>query len=718
MFERRLRWFIVLMVVLTGVIVARLVEIQVVRAADYQGLADRQLTRPIQYLRAPRGAIRDRNGALLISDVPTYDVNVHYAVLSGEDSRYLEALARELRRSDIAPKDRPLAESVAELRTRVAGMWRKLVELTGVPEDSLRARAASIVRRTQAMRDFIRSRSPNVPSIREEALLHPLIDNVDDRTAVGVRLALEGDPWLRVVPSSHRVARAPDALMHVLGRLGAASPEQIEADSLAADELRALARDDLCGVSGVERLAELTLRGTRGRVVEDFDRHTIEHTPPQPGRDVYLTIDAQIQSRVYELLAEAVENSEHPAGGAAVVLDAETREIIALVSYPAYSQEQLEREGDRLAADTRRTPLRCRAVSNAYPPGSTCKVITLYGGLAEGVVGEHARIHCTGHFLPNDQGKFRCWIYNQYPGVTHDMRGYPDGLDASDALRNSCNIYFYTVGDRLGLERLCRWFNALGLGRTQGTGLIEETDGIVPTAEWLAAARPGSPQPQAADVWNYSIGQGEVCATPLQAANVIASLAEGEWRPVCLARDGSGRRVGPPEAPAVPLDERHLRVLREGLWRVVNERGGTAYAAKLDMDDYELCGKTGSAQAVPLVLNRRYFFEWPGGRRETVLATSEEEAALRFADVSPPPRLVGWRAQDRFPAWQEGDKLPAHAWFTGYTQPARTPRGARPRGSVYAISVIIEFGGSGGNVAGPVAKRIAELLLQAEPEWG
>lgn len=718
MFERRLRWFIVLMVILTGVIAARLVEIQVVRAADYQGLADRQLTRPIQYLRAPRGALRDRNGALLVSDVPTYDVNVHYAVLSGEDSRYLEALARELRRSGKAPADRPLSESVAELRSRVAQMWPKLAELTGVPQDALRARAAAIVRRTQAMRDYIRSRSPNVPSIKEEALLHPLIDSIDDRAAVRVRLELESDPWLRVVPSSRRVAHAPDALAHVLGRLGAASPEQIEFDPLADDELRALARDDLCGISGVERLAELTLRGTRGRVVEDFDRQTIEHTPPQPGRDVFLTIDAELQSRIYAVLGEAVENSEHPAGGAAVVLDAETRDVVALVSYPAYSQEQFERDADRLLSDTRRTPLRCRAVSNAYPPGSTCKVITLYGGLADGVVGEHARIHCTGHFLPNDPGKFRCWIYNQYPGVTHDMRGYPDGLNASDALRNSCNIYFFTVGDRLGLERLCRWFDAFGLGRTQGTGLIEEADGIVPDARWLAAARSAAPQPQAADVWNYSIGQGEVCATPLQSANVIASVAEGEWRPVRLARDGDGRRVGPQEPPATPLDERHLRVLREGLWRVVNERGGTAYAAKLGMDDYVLCGKTGSAQTVPLVLNRRYFFEWPGGRRESVLATSQEEASAHFAESSPPPKLVGWRAQDRFPSWQEGDKLPAHAWFIGYTQPARTPHGARPHGNVYALSVIIEFGGSGGNVAGPVAKRIAELLLQAEPEWG
>lgn len=718
MFERRLRWFVILIAALTAVIALRLVDIQVVRAAEYEALADRQLTQPTQYLRATRGAIRDRAGRVLAVDVPSFDVSVHYALLSGGEDRYLAAVARELRRRGEMRGDVPLSVTVEALRAEVARMWSSLAAWSGVSMAELRARAARIHEQVQRVKRVVQRSSPTVHTLREEEMLHPLLEDVPDELALRVREELEHRPWIRTVPSSHRVALGGAAFAHVLGRLGAASPEQIERDPLADDELRALTRHDLCGISGVERVAETTLRGTRGRIIESFDRQTIERLDPVPGEDVRLTIDAELQQFSLDALGAAVEKSPHPAGGAAVVLDVETRDVLALVSYPTYAPQRFHEDYEQLRSDTRRAPLRFRAVANDYPPGSTCKVITLYGGLADQVVSEHARIHCTGHFLPNDTGRFRCWIYNQYPGVTHDMRGLPEGLNASDALRNSCNIYFFTVGDRLGVDRLCRWFHAFGLGRTQGTGLIEEADGIAPDSAWLARHRPSEPRAQPADAWNYSIGQGEVSATPLQAANVIASVAAGQWCGVTLVRGADGRRIGPPPPVPVRLEERHLRILREGLWRVVNERGGTAYAARLESEQYVLCGKTGSAQAVPLVLNTRYVFEWPDGQRQEIVAISREDAERRWAGTDPRPKLVGWRAQERFPPWQPGEALPAHAWFIGYTQPAGTPRGAAPHGKVYAISVLIEFGGSGGNVAAPVAKKIAEYLLRSSPEWG
>jgi cell division protein FtsI/penicillin-binding protein 2 len=130
--------------------------------------------------------------------------------------------------------------------------------------------------------------------------------------------------------------------------------------------------------------------------------------------------------------------------------------------------------------------------------------------------------------------------------------------------------------------------------------------------------------------------------------------------------------------------------------------------------EYELCGKTGSAQTAPRVINTLYTCEWPDGRREQVVAISEDDALAAFGDDR--PKIVGHRANERYPALEQGDHLPAHAWFMGYTQPAATPRGAAPQGPVYAISVLIEFGGSGGRVAGPVAKAIAEYLLNARSE--
>jgi cell division protein FtsI/penicillin-binding protein 2 len=707
-FKKRLRWFIALMIAVALVIIARLVDIQVVRAEHYQTLADRILTRSPNYLTAPRGSILDRNGAVLVSDEPAFDIGVRYKVLTAllaeelpDATRdYLGAVAQELRKRGRYPADTPTGDIVKQLRAGFAPMLQRLSALTGVSEPELIERTRQVQRRVDSIKADVQRRSPTVREIEEETLCHALVAGADEEVALAAGIELEGEyPWLRVMPSSRRVAHDADALVHVLGRIGAASPQRIEADPLRDDELRSLRSGDSCGITGVERLAELTLRGTHGRIVEDFDRVPLERTLPVQGRDVCLTIDADLQRKVLARLKEAVDESENPSGGAAVVLDVATREVLALVSYPIYSYARFSDDYDKLRRDARWMPLRFRAVANQYPPGSTCKVIGLYGGLAEGVVGEHEQILCTGHFLPNRPDKFRCWIYNQY-GTTHGPQ------DADDAIRNSCNIYFFTVGDRLGVERLCAWFSRFGLGRAQGTGLIEESAGIVPSEEWLRETHGRGFR--AADAWNYAIGQGEVTATPLQAANVAATIAAGRWEPVHLLRDDDGAYIGGADEPPVELDERYARILRGGMWRVVNERGATAYAAKLDSGDYVMCGKTGSAQAMPRVLTRRYTCQWPDGRRETVVAGSKADALARFEGAR--PEIVGWRAHERYPAWQPEEKLPAHAWFIGYTQPADTPRGAAPHRGCYAISVVVEYGGSGGRVAGPVAKSIAEML--------
>jgi len=705
-----LRWLAAALLGLALLAVGRLIDIQVVRAGHYRELADRLLTHSRQYLPAPRGSILDRHGRLLVSDEPTSDVTLHYRVIAAlvadeppaESRQYFRAVARELRQQGRYPPDKPTAEIVGELLAGLEPLLGRLSALTGLSRERLLENARAVCRRVRLIRAAVGG------PVREETLQHAVATDLPDAAALAVRLELEPQcPWLRVVPSARRQAHDADTLVHLLGRLGDATPERIANDPFRDDELRGLRPGDRCGVSGVERLAELTLRGTRGLIISDFDRTILLRREPVRGQDVYLTIDAELQRAVYAILADAVERSEHPAGGAAVVIDVPTREVLALVSYPAYAYDRFSADYQRLRRDTRRLPLRFRAVAGQYPPGSTCKVIGLYGALAAGVVAPHERIHCTGHLLPDKPDRFRCWIYNQY-GVTHDMRGNPAGQDAEDAIRNSCNIYFFTVGQRLGAGRLCEWFERFGLGRVQATGLIEESPGIVPTEQWLRTNRGRGFLP--ADAWNYAIGQGEVTATPLQAANVAATVAAGRWQPVRLLRDPAGDAGGKSAPPPVEFDERHLRILRAGMWRVVNERGGTAYWARLDRDDFVLCGKTGSAQAMPRVLNRRYFCRWPDGREQTVIATCQDEALAQF--VGDEPEIVGWRAHERYPAWEPGDELPAHAWFIGYTQSADTPRGAPPRGRSYALSVIIEYGGSGGRVAGPVAKRIAELLLE------
>jgi len=703
MFRRRLTWFWILLTALALVILARLVQIQVWQRAQYEELAARILTRPTRYIRAPRGTVFDRKGRPLLGDAPSSDISIHYAVLAGREE-YLLGVARALRKRGEYAAEMRLRDVAEDLRGKIGAMWQRLSELTGLSAAEFAARATECRERVDRIRRSVQQRSPTVRRIPEEDQLLPLLEDVDDETALKVQLELEGYPWLRVAPGSRRVAHQADALVHVLGRLGAASPELIAADPLHADELRGLRPGDRCGVCGVERLGETALRGARGRIVEDVGRNILERTDPVRGRDVYLTIDLELQQYVLARLQEAVEACTYPAGGAAVVIDVPSREIRALVSVPAYSFERFNSEYDALRRDTKYLPLTFRAVAAEYPPGSICKAICLVGGLSEGVITPQTTIECKGHLLPDKPNQFRCWIYNQHPGVTHGPQ------DAESAVRNSCNIYFFTVGQMLGPARLCEWFARFGLGRTTGTGLIEESGGIVPTEEWLTrnAGRRFLP----ADAWNFAIGQGELTCTPLQAANVAATIAAGSWGPVRLAYDGSGQALGAPPAPAAALDEEAVRTLRRGMWRVVNERGGTASDARLDYPGYELCGKTGSAQTVARALAWRYTCEWPDGQREEIVAATEEDALATFGDEK--PRIVGHRAAERYPALLEGETLPAHAWFMGFVQPATTPRGRAPTGRVYAISVIIEFGGSGGRVAAPVAKQIAEYLLEQE----
>jgi len=708
-FERRLQWFTILLSVAALVLIVRLVDIQVLRADQFEDLAERMMTRPVRYLRPPRGTIRDRQGRPLVADEPASDISVHYAILTGNSNPYVRAIARKLQERGAAPAAANRDELVAQLYHEIARIWQTLSELTGTPVSELLERGQTIRARVERIREDAYRRTRIRQSVREENELHPLVEGVDNELALAVRVELERFAWLqypllRVVPSSRRVAYDADALAHVLGRLGEASRERIDEDPLRGDELRELRAGDACGVSGVEWLAEGVLRGRRGRVVEDLDRQEIERTEPVPGRDVYLTIDLELQRRVLELLASAVDESQHAAGGAAVVLDVATREVLALVSYPTYRYDAFDADYEELSRDTRRRPLLFRAVAGTYPPGSTCKAITLAGGLSDGVIGPEERIHCTGHLLPDQPTMFRCWIYKQRSS-THDYLE-PAGQNAEFAVRNSCNIYFFHVGERLGADRLCHWFGQFGLGQTAGTGLLEESQGIVPTAEWLWDHQ--QRKPQTSDAWNFAIGQGEVTITPIQAANVAANIAAGRWEPVVLARDEHGLRVGSPPPTPVEFSTKALTTLRAGMWRVVNETGGTARAARLGISGYEFCGKTGSAQAPPRVVTRRYICEWPDGRREEVVATSQDEALEQFPGAK--PEIVGWRAEERFPDLED-DRLPAHAWFIGFTQPKDTPRGAVPARSAYAIAVLIEFGESGGQVAAPVARQIAELML-------
>lgn len=648
-----------------------------------------------------RGAIRDHKGKILVQDAPCWDVSLRYEVLVArveeESEEVLEGYLKGLARAPKADGTRPdPAEAVrrrVNLRTRVDTSWERLAALTSVSSSELLERAGKAVSRVRAVKKIVERTKGREMTVGEERSHRFLIRIDDEKVARGIERELGSLPWVRMVRKHQRSGKGLDSLVHVIGKTGTADARRATADPFATDAERALRVGDRCGISGVERLADPILRASR----------------PAMGRststtDVFLSIDAALQEKLYQILKRGVDRSPHPCGGAAVVIDVPTGEIRALVSCPSYPFEPTGTEMEKLSTDQKWLPLRFRAVSHVFPPGSTIKPAVLCASLSEGTMTTETKVTCEGVFRRSISDAYRCWVYNRSKS-THKV------MTPETAIKNSCNIFFFTAGDRLGAKRLVEWYARFGLGQTQGTGLIEESPGILPTAEWLAKNRLKAPTYQSDDGWNLAIGQGDLGLTPLQLANFAATIARGRFLPVTLVKDAQGRPVVTPKPAGEPFPEGALTTVRRGMWRVVNEKGGTADKARLSRQGAVLCGKTGSAQVPPRVVGKRYSFRLKSNRRVVVEAPTLDEARRKLPEKD--AVLLEQKIAATYPDPEE-DNLMAHAWFIGFTGPSSAPRGAPPASSCYALSVLVEYGGAGGDVAAPIGKSIAECVLAHE----
>jgi penicillin-binding protein 2 len=373
---------------------------------------------------------------------------------------------------------------------------------------------------------------------------------------------------------------------------------------------------------------------------------------------------------------------------------------MALVSYPSFDPRLFTKEYPRLVDDTRNRPTLFRAVAAVYPPGSVAKPVTLAAGLALNVITPQTRLHCHG-YLNKPDGRFQCWIYRKFH-VSHDQKHYPNGLDAEEALQESCNCYFYQVGEMVHADRLCQWFSHFWVGPpaapglVAGTGLIEERQATIPTAAWLWEKRR---RPMTVgDSRNFAIGQGELGVTPIEVANMMATIASGQFMwPTIVANDGRQR-----PAWVLPLRSDQWKTIRRGLYRVVNDRNGTAYN-HARMEEITVAGKTGSAQCSRVVINHQYVVEYPDGRREKIIAKYRSEVEETIRKV-PGAKIISSRPHQLWPEKAENN---AHAWFAGFIP---GDPGAEP---LFAIAVLVEFGESGGTRAAPVMKDVIHALLDS-----
>ncbi len=533
---------------------------------------------------------------------------------------------------------------------------------------------------------------------------------------------------LRLRAGSTRVYPAGRTVSHVVGRVAEVDAGDIETDVELDDELRRYLPGDLAGKGGLERLAERMLRGTRGRIERDLalGSRDVEATPAA-GDDVKTTLDLDLSRDIRQAFEHVDfawpkrpdETSEDrietgPMHGAAVVIDVATGDVLAMVNAPDFDPNEYADMADELYADQLNRPAVNRATQFAAVPGSTVKPIIGLGAITDGLIEPNDVIHCDGYLhvhiggvLESFTNTARCWTakmfatsvqQHQMPGSDpHPTPGLnafdplPGDMTFADALQRSCNIFFETLGHRGGTDQLDSWLRRFGLGEPTGVGLIERS-GLTPRA-MPENGPPGDPLFRTRNTWFGSIGQGFVQATPMQMADVAATLARGgvRLRPRLLD-DGSPR-----EPVDLKLDKTAVEQMHAGMKAVINTPAGSGKRINPRLP-LEISGKTGSAQADPIIIALRDEDGHPiRDERDRVVYRRVTEYSTR----GNPNPAAPWYRRTNDPSEKRAEVT--HAWFIGYA-PADEP--------TVAFAVFVEYGGSGGYASGSVAAQIVQSLVE------
>ncbi len=584
-----------LVFILIGILLLRLINLQILNHSHFTTLS-RDNRVKLEPLPPTRGLIYDRNGTILAQNLPTHSL-------------------------EITP------EQVDDLDQTIHSLGQ-IVEIT---EDDLKrfTRLRKQHRRFDSIPLRVRLNEDEVARIAINQHLFP---------GVHIRAKL-----LRDYPLGPTTA-------HVLGYVGRISEK----------ELHEIDTSNYSGTShigkiGVEKSYEDALHGQVGLQQVEVNAlgrsiRILESQPPQPGRDLHLSIDAGLQATAMEAFGE--EN------GAAVAIDPRNGDVLALVSKPGFDPNLFVEgisPGDYNALQTSLDkPLFNRALRGQYPPGSTVKPFIGLAGLETNTVTFEQKKYCPGFFqLPNHSHKYRDWKKTGHGPV-----------NLQDAIVQSCDVYYYDLAQQLGVDRMQKFLARFGFGERTGIDIIGEMSGLLPSREWKKRARNTAWYP--GETLIMGIGQGYFLTTPLQLASTTATLAaEGRRiRPrIVRAIHGNGEEV-PEITPVMDLarlekgSEQNWRDVIYSMTQVVEGLRGTA--KRIRSDEYRIAGKTGTAQVFTVKQEEEY---------------DEETVAKRMRD---------------------------HALFVSFA-PADAPR--------IAVAVIVENGGHGGSVAAPIAKRIMDHVI-------
>ena len=442
---------------------------------------------------------------------------------------------------------------------------------------------------------------------------------------------------------------------HLIGYLG-----EINAKELQSGVFTGCKGGDFIGRFGVEKTYEDLLRGERGgRQVEVDVRgqvvKALRTVSAKPGRNLYLSLDYALQEKVEELLQDRV--------GAVVAMDPMTGYILVMASSPTFDQNAfvsgMTRKEWNVLISNPEYPMTNRVIQAEYPPASTYKIVTAISGLEEGVIDPKTTHYCPGYYALGNR-VFRCW-----------KRGGHGEVNVVRAIAESCDVFFYKVGEEVGVDKLASYARMCGLGEQTGINLENEGKGLIPTSAWKKK-RIGESW-QRGETLNISIGQGFNLTTPLQMLVLTSAIANNGilYQPQIIRHvktaDGiEVNNIEPKVTGSLTISPQTMDIVKRGLWEAVNTKKGTARGIKLKQ--YPISGKTGTAQLVTTKAPK---------------AGDKEDKDSLF-----------------------NQNLP-HAWFVAYA-PSEAPR--------IAVAVIVEHGEHGSTAAAPIAKELIKTYLEKQEE--
>ena len=437
---------------------------------------------------------------------------------------------------------------------------------------------------------------------------------------------------------------------HVIGYVSSVSDKEVKDDPLL--EVPGFK----IGKSGIEKLYDKGLRGKSGNLkleVNAFGRvmKEIERQDGVSGERVDLSIDARLQEKAYDLFGEE--------SGSAILLDVNSGEILAFVSVPSFDPNLLTqgvsvKEWKDLNVNEKK-PLMNKGVSGQYSPGSTFKMVVALAALENGVINSQSRSFCAGKMFLGDHA-FHCW--------KKEGHGY---VDVVEALKHSCDIFFYETAQKLGINKIEEMARRFGLGDKVDIGLENEKAGLIPNTEWKQR-RFGEPW-QHGESLISGIGQGYILTTPIQLATMTARIANGGYKvnpTLNKLSDNQKQKI-----ERINVDPYSIALVKQGMFDVVNAEGGTAFGSRFNLKGMKMAGKTGTTQVRRITMKER------------------QSGIIKQEDLP-------WKYRN-------------HALFVGYA-PHDNPK--------YAVAVLVEHGGGGSSVAAPIGGKLLyeALRLDADKE--